>query len=74
MIVSVHLADIGRVQAQRLVLRGLNVSKAPGMRYGEVVFAADLGRRIPRPHPGRLGLIAAWDDDIALDRFLAAAS
>jgi len=71
MIVSVHLADVGRLQAQRLVLQGLSSSRVPGMRYGEVVFAADLGRRIPRPHSGRLGLIAAWEDDIALDRFLA---
>ena len=25
----------------------------------------------PDPQPGRIGLIAAWDDDAALDRFLA---
>lgn len=29
-----------------------------------------MGSRLPRPHPRRIGLIAAWDDDAALDRFL----
>jgi hypothetical protein len=40
------------------------------MTYAEVVFAARLGNRIPLPQPGRIGLIAAWDDDAALDCFL----
>lgn len=75
MIVSVHLADVGRLSAQRLLLRKLDAAKIPGMTYAEVVFAARLGsrsaNRIPRPQPGRIGLIAAWDDDDALDRFLA---
>ncbi len=70
MIVSVHLADVGRLQAQRLLLKGLSARRVPGMRYGEVVFAAQLGHRLPRPKPGRVGLIAAWEDDLALDRFL----
>jgi hypothetical protein len=75
MIVSVHLADVGRLNAQRLLLRRLDAAKVPGMSYAEVVFAARLGsrsaNRIPRPQPGRIGLIASWDDDAALDRFLA---
>ncbi|HET9163555.1 MAG TPA: hypothetical protein VFN89_08960 [Solirubrobacterales bacterium] len=75
MIVSVHLADVGRLNAQRLLLRGLDASRVPGMSYSEVVFAAKLGsrsaNRIPRPQPGRIGLIAAWEDDDALDSFLA---
>jgi hypothetical protein len=70
-IVSVHLADVGRLRAQRVLLRGLDASKVAGMTYAEAVFAARLGNRVPRPHPGRIGLIAAWDDDAALDRFLA---
>jgi hypothetical protein len=75
MIVSVHLADVGRLKAQRLLLRQLDPAKVAGMSYAEVVFAARLGsrsaNRIPRPQPGRIGLIAAWDGDAALDRFLA---
>jgi hypothetical protein len=70
-IVSVHLADVGRLNAQRLLLQSLDASKIPGMSYAEVVFAAQLGNRIPRPRPGRIGLIAAWDGDGAIDRFLA---
>jgi len=70
-IVSVHLADVGRLRAQQLLLQGLDASKIPGMSYAEVVFAAQLGNRIPRPRPGRIGLIAAWDGDSAIDRFLA---
>ncbi len=75
MIVSVHLADVGRLNAQRLLLRQLDAAKVPGMSYSELVFAARLGsrsaNRIPRPQPGRIGLIAAWEDDAALDRFLS---
>lgn len=70
MIVSVHLADVGRLNAQRLVLQGQKAAAISGMRYAEVVFAAELGTRLPRPQPGRVGLIAGWEDDAALDRFL----
>jgi hypothetical protein len=69
-IVSVHLAEVGRLRTQRLLLRPLDAAKVPGMTYAETVFGAQLGNRIPRPHKGQIGLIAAWDDDAALDRFL----
>jgi hypothetical protein len=71
MIVSIHLADVGWLRAPRLLLRGLDASTVPGMTYAEPVFTAPLGTRVPRPHPGRIGLIAAWEDDPALDRFLS---
>jgi hypothetical protein len=70
-IVSVHLADVGWLQAPRLLLRRPDVADLPGLSYAEPVLAAPLGRRPPRPQLGRIGLIAAWDDDAALDRFLA---
>jgi len=76
MIVSVHIADVGWLTAQRKLLRPLDAGRVPGMTYAEVTFAAALGarppNRIPGPQPGRLGLIAAWEDDTALDRFLSA--
>lgn len=75
MIVSVHLADVGVLNAQQMLLRRLDHAKVAGMTYAEVVFAATLGERapnsIPRPLLGRIGLIAAWEDGAALDRFLA---
>jgi hypothetical protein len=70
-IVSVHLAEVGRLRTQRLLLQPLDAAEVPGMTYAETVFAARLGSRVPRPYKGRLGLIAAWEDDAALDRFLA---
>lgn len=72
MIVSVHLADVGTLQTHRLLMQGLDASQIPGMAYAEPVFAAQLGKRLPTPQPGRIGLIAAWENDAALDRFLAA--
>jgi len=45
---------------------------APGLRYAALTAASPLSAtRLPRPDPGRIGLIAAWDDDDAIDRFLA---
>jgi hypothetical protein len=70
MIVSVHLSDVGLWRTNRLLFQGLDATKVAGMTYAEVVFAAQLGKWLPVPKPGRLGLIAAWDNDAALDRFL----
>lgn len=71
MIVSVHLADVGLLKTQQMLFRRLDPTTVPGMTYAEPAFTAPLGGRIPRPHPRRIGLIAAWEDDTALDRFLA---
>lgn len=70
MIASVHLADVGLLRSQRMLLRPLDAADIQGMAYAETVFAADLGKRLPAPHPGQVGLIAAWESDAALDRFL----
>lgn len=44
----------------------------PGLRYGVLTAASPLGtNRLPRPDPGHVALIAAWDDDDAIDSFLA---
>lgn len=72
MIVSVHLADVGLLKVQQLLFRQLDATSVAGMTYAEPAFTVPLGGRIPRPHPRRIGLIAAWEDDGALDRFLAA--
>ncbi len=71
MIVSVHLADLRRRAAAR-VLRGRpDPRRIPGLSYAETVLRAPLGGRLPLPQLGQVGLIAAWSDDQALDRFLS---
>ncbi len=70
MIVSVHLADVGPLRVQRLLYRRLDPVAIPGMTYAEPTMVGALGNRPPRPQLGRLGLLAAWEDDTAIDRFL----
>lgn len=71
MIVSVHIADVGWLRAPRLLLRRPDKAELPGLTYAEPVTTAPLGEGlVPRPKPGRVGLIAAWQDDASLERFL----
>jgi hypothetical protein len=70
-IVSIHLADVGPLKAQRAIFQRAESLSSDGMLCAEPAVSAPLGTRIPRPRLGRLGLIAAWEDDAALDRFLA---
>lgn len=71
MIVSVHLADVGPLRTQRLLFQRPKVGRVPGMTSAEPALTAPLGERLPHPNLGRIGLIAAWDGDDALDRFLS---
>lgn len=72
MILSMHLAKVGPPAALRLLRRAPRPADVPGLRYAETMAGAPLGAGLlPRPHPGRVGLLAAWDDDEALERFLA---
>ena len=52
MIVSVHLADVGRLSAQRLLLRRLDAAKVPGMTYAEPV-RQPRSARAPTGSPAR---------------------
>jgi hypothetical protein len=71
-IVSVHLADVGKHSALRLTRTRLDPGRVPGLRYAEVTTAAPLsGRLLPRPNLGRVGLIASWDNEPAVEAFLA---
>jgi hypothetical protein len=70
-IVTVHLADVGPLKAQRLLFGRLDPARIPGMTYAESTMTGPLGERPPRPLLGRFGLIAAWEDDAAIDCFLA---
>jgi hypothetical protein len=71
MIVSLHIADVGWRRAARLLLRRPDKAPFPGLTYAEPAIAAPLAAGLlPRPRPGRVGLIAAWRNDEALERFL----
>jgi hypothetical protein len=70
MIVSIHIADVGPLRAQRLLFRRPRVAEVPGMISAEPAITAPLGTRAPRPNLSQIGLIAAWEDDGALDCFL----
>ncbi|HEV7936752.1 MAG TPA: hypothetical protein VGP18_01865 [Solirubrobacteraceae bacterium] len=73
MIASVHLADVGKRMVLGLLPRKLGLGNVPGLHYAEVTIAAPLSAHLlPRPNLGRVGLIATWDDDRALDGFLSA--
>jgi hypothetical protein len=72
MIVSVHLAEVGWRRAPGLLRRRPSPADVPGMTYAEPALGTPLrDGPVPRPGPGRFALIAAWDDEGALDAFLA---
>ena len=72
MIASVHIAAPGTRRALRAFGRRPDQAKVPGLQYAETVVAAPLGPGlIPKVTPSKVGLIASWDDDEYLDRFLA---
>lgn len=68
MILSVHIAPV-RPGALPAVLRARPSS--PGLRWGTTAITAPLGGGFPPPRPTGVSLIAAWDGDEALDRFLS---
>lgn len=71
MIVSVHIAESGVRRALRLLARGRRPLDAPGLRYAEAAGLVPLGGKGPPLPPRGTILISSWDDDAALDRFLA---
>lgn len=72
MLASVHLADVGPRRALALVTKRESRISAPGLRHVNLALAARLGGSLlTKPEPGRIALVAMWDDDAALDRFLA---
>lgn len=72
MVTSVHLADVQPSTTFHLLRTRLTPDEVPGLRYAETLIAAPLSPHLlPAPRPGRVGLIAAWENDGALDSFLA---
>jgi hypothetical protein len=71
-IASVHIADVGVRSALRLLRRAPRPAATPGLRHADVAFTAPFtASPLPSPDFGRVGLLAFWDDDDALDSFQA---
>jgi hypothetical protein len=71
-IASVHLAESGPRRGLRAYFRAPDPAVVPGLTYAETVVTAPLSSALlPKPSIGKVGLIASWQDDEHLDRFLA---
>ncbi|MSO79333.1 MAG: spheroidene monooxygenase [Acidimicrobiia bacterium] len=72
MIASVHIADISRRAALRVLRKAPTAATVPGLRFANNALAAPLsGSLLAAPQFGRAGLVAFWDDEASLDHFLA---
>ncbi|HEY1740757.1 MAG TPA: spheroidene monooxygenase [Acidimicrobiia bacterium] len=71
MLTSVHLADVGAAKGLSTQPRTPKPARVAGLRSARIGFAAPLGPGLlPKPDFRRLAMIAFWDDDAALDRFV----
>jgi hypothetical protein len=70
-IVSVHISERGVRRSLALLRRGRRPIEAPGLRYAEAAGLTPLAATVPTLPPRATILISSWDDDDALDRFLA---
>jgi hypothetical protein len=69
-IVSVHLAEVGLRAAPTVLRKPPRPDAVPGLTYAETTITAPLGGGLlPSPSFSRVGMIAAWEDDGALEEF-----
>jgi hypothetical protein len=69
-IASLHIADVSPRVAADVLLRPPDPGHVPGLTYAVTTTTAALGEPLlPPRHAGRLGLLAAWEDDAALEDF-----
>jgi hypothetical protein len=72
MIASVHIANVGLGSALSIVRSAPKPGSIPGLRHAEVAITAPLSASLlAQPDPHRVALVAFWDDDPAIDRFLS---
>jgi hypothetical protein len=70
MIVSVHIADASPRAAAAVLLKAPKPADVAGLSYAETTTTAALGQPLlPPKNFARIGMIAAWDSDAALDDF-----
>ena len=69
-VVSVHIADVGVPRSLRY-LRHPRPASIPGLVHANAGLAATFGTTPARPSPGRIGLIAFWQDEVSLEQFEA---
>ncbi len=72
MVFSIHIADVGVRDALWIVAAQRRLQDVPGIHFGVTMNAVALraSSRPPLPDPCRVGVIAAWRDEEAYDRFL----
>ena len=71
MIVSVQIAEQGVRRSLGLLRKGRRPIDASGLRYAEAAGLVPLAGKAPPLPPRGTILISSWDDDDALDRYLA---
>jgi hypothetical protein len=70
-IASVHIADVGVGTSLKVLRKAPSPASVSGLRWANVALAAALDKSVlPKPMLGRVALVAFWDGDDALDRFL----
>lgn len=69
MIVTIDIAEVGPRRGLGILARPPRPERIEGLRYAETLFTAPLGTSRPAPSVGTVGLLAAWEDEAALDRF-----
>ena len=69
-VVSVHIADVGVPRSLGLI-RHPRPGSIPGLLQANAGIAAKFGTTPARPSPGRVALIAFWQDEVALKQFEA---
>lgn len=66
-----HIAELGVRRSLALLGAARRPPEAPGLRYAEAAGLVPLAGKAPPLPPRGAILIASWDDDAALDRFLS---
>ncbi|WP_234442374.1 spheroidene monooxygenase [Streptomyces sp. NRRL S-1448] len=71
MIISLHVADVGARAVPALLRERLHPGEVPGLRSARTTLTGAIeAGLLPKLHPGRVALLASWEDDAALDGFL----